>query len=249
MQRRQFLKATCVGLATTPLSGCFFMGLLRVGVGRGAVGMLSRAARTRGAFGAATYGRGLSTTARAARANVTDIPRTEIYAPNGNLISRTIPDATGQTVRVRGSDLFYTRRGKKTDTHYSRKDVSGYSHRYDENVVEHRDAKRRTFGFDEYIEAARIIRHYDRANKIVGETQLSDDGETYHIETSEEFDVYMSLVDPDNITLCPAAQAEYDRFIELRKACVMGDAEACHEQRWSDSRFRNLLDNCKSDPV
>lgn len=207
--------------------------------------MLGRAAATRGTFAAATYGRGLSTAARASGTSLRQVSPIKIIGPDGRIVSQTVRGSNGQIVKVRGSDLFYSKEGRNHDTHYNQRGVTGYSYRYDDRVTEHRDQSRRTFGFDEYVRGTRLIRHFDRLQRQIGETYLEDDKGSYRMQSSEEFEMYMALVDPEGITMCPAAQAEYDRFLELKRQCGQGSSSACNEQRWSQARMKAEQSKCK----
>lgn len=240
--------------------------LLRLLVGRGTAGALTRAARLGGSRAALTYGRGIAAGARIARvspyargasvgsqgarnAATQTMPHTQILTRDGRLISETKPSKHGVKGYVDGSEVFYSRRTDYGFEHIggSQGTRTGKSVNRSNGVIEHRDKEDRVLTFDKIRMAKHVIEHYDKHEQLIGSTDIAVNDGRVSIYPDNETISSIESISEELALDCPDAKAAYDEYIRYGNQCdENGDKRICNRVNFKKSRYDMLAQACKA---
>ena len=259
ISRRKALLYGALIPITVSQSGCLHI-FLRLLVGRGAARMLVRAAGG-GVRGAGmTFGRGVSVgsmaarqaTLRGATSSSTIVPAgSRIIRPDGRTVARTqrSKDGRGTYTRVDGSDILYSEETPYGHEHDLGRIVAGRSYRRKKGIVEHKDNRGRTMGYDEVRLAQRVIRHLDNNEKVIGETKFSSTQDEIILNadnnTIESFEAIVKEYGLD----CPESKAAYDEYTRYQEACLDSTGPCGGGSTLRLDRWKALKSQCHANRI
>lgn len=184
-----------VSLVAVSQSGCIHL-LLRLVLGRAAVGVLARAVGGRGA--AAMFGRGVAVGSSVARTTALRtaatrptagrlvVPESRILRKDGKEVARTVEDQHGTFTTMNGARVLYSERRGRTHFHQPAQGRSLGSSKDKGEFVEHRDNRGFVQAYDRIRMARRVIEHFDKDEKIVGQTPLRTHDNTVFMDLDED---------------------------------------------------------------
>lgn len=219
-----------LGVAGTSLlatPGCVFL-LMRLFVGRGATGVLTRARMAGGARLGATFGRGVAVGSAATRAavarsggTVTTVPKANIIGSNNTVIASTRSTKSGIYTTMKGSDVLYSRRTRYGYDHEVQTGSAGRS--YDRgDYIEYKNSRGQTTAFDRVRLSKNLIEHFDQNQELIGSTQLEQNQDELHLHSDEDVVKAFEALEEALGLDCPDARAAYDEWTISQEACQTG---------------------------
>ena len=223
--------------------------ILRLLVGRGAARVLAGAARGGVRSAGMTFGRGVSIGGLTARQSLMTPAGSRVIGPNRREIATTEKSKTGKGTytRVNGSDILYSENTLYGMEHNLGSNVAGRSYYRRNNSIEHRDYRGNVSGYDQLRLAQRVIKHFDRDEKEIGESQFIKAENHYEIQADDEtinsFEALSKAYGLD----CPETKNAYDEFTRYQEACLTGTGPCGAGTELRRRRWQEMLNSCRLD--